>query len=63
MTADLLELIMDFNLSEEQEMIYQYGTNLAKDFDRKYWTDCAERNEFPTAMYQKVADDGFVGWV
>ncbi|OUS11838.1 hypothetical protein A9Q89_07910 [Gammaproteobacteria bacterium 53_120_T64] len=52
---------MDFNLSEEQEMIYQYGTNLAKDFDRKYWTDCAERREFPTAMYQKVADDGFVG--
>ena len=52
---------MEFNLNEEQQMIYDYGTNLAKDFDRKYWVDCAERREFPTAMYNKVAEDGFVG--
>lgn len=52
---------MDFNLSEEQQMIYEYGTNLAKDFPREYWVDCAERHVFPEAMYKKVADDGFVG--
>ncbi len=52
---------MDFNLSPEQQMIYEYGKNLAKDFDRAYWVDCAERREFPTAMYKKVAEDGFVG--
>jgi len=52
---------MDFQLSEEQQMIYQYGTNLAKDFPREYWVDCAEKREFPEAMYKKVAEDGFVG--
>ncbi|MBQ0799742.1 MAG: acyl-CoA/acyl-ACP dehydrogenase [Porticoccaceae bacterium] len=52
---------MNFNLSDEQKMIYEYGQSLAKDFDRKYWSECAERKAFPTEMYQKVADDGFVG--
>ncbi len=52
---------MDFELSHEQQMIYQYGENLLKDFCRDYWVDCAERHEFPTDMYKKVARDGFVG--
>lgn len=52
---------MDFALSQEQTMIYEYGKSLAKDFDRDYWVNCAETREFPTAMYKKVADDGFVG--
>ena len=52
---------MDFNLSEEQQMIYEYGQNLAKDFDRAYWVNCAETRTFPTEMYKKVADDGFIG--
>ncbi len=52
---------MDFELSHEQQMIYQYGENLLKDFSRDYWVDCAERHEFPTDMYKKVAQDGFVG--
>lgn len=52
---------MDFTLSHEQQMIYEYGENLLKDFSRDYWVDCAERHEFPTDMYRKVARDGFVG--
>jgi len=52
---------MDFHISDEQRMIYQYGTNLAKDFPRAYWVACAEKREFPEAMYKKVAEDGFVG--
>lgn len=52
---------MHFALSDEQKMIYEYGQSLSRDFDRKYWEDCAERKAFPTEMYQRVADDGFVG--
>lgn len=52
---------MDFDLSHEQRMIYEYGDKIATRFDRKYWMACAEKHEFPAAMYQKVADDGFVG--
>ena len=52
---------MDFDLSPERQMIYEYGQNLAKDFGRDYWVACAEQREFPTAMYKKVAEDGFVG--
>ncbi|MGK2914270.1 MAG: acyl-CoA dehydrogenase family protein [Porticoccaceae bacterium] len=52
---------MDFALSEEQKMVYEYGQNLVKTFDRKYWVDCAEHKRFPVEMYQKVAEDGFVG--
>ncbi len=52
---------MDFQLSDEQKMIYEYGQNLAKTYDRKYWMECAEAAKFPEEMYKKVADDGFVG--
>ncbi|MBQ0721126.1 MAG: acyl-CoA/acyl-ACP dehydrogenase [Gammaproteobacteria bacterium] len=52
---------MDFALSEEQQMIYDYGKNLYKDFDRDYWVRCAEVHAFPTEMYKKAAEDGFVG--
>jgi len=52
---------MDFNLSTEQQMIYDYGKSLSKTYDRKYWMEHAERSAFPEAMYKQVADDGFVG--
>ncbi|MBL4782887.1 MAG: acyl-CoA/acyl-ACP dehydrogenase [Porticoccaceae bacterium] len=52
---------MDFSLSEEQQMIYGYGANLAKTFDRKHWLEYADKARFPTDMYQQVAQDGFVG--
>lgn len=52
---------MDFALSHEQQMIYEYGQNLLKDFDRAYWVDCADNHRFPAEMYKRVAQDGFVG--
>lgn len=52
---------MDFALSHEQQMIYDYGGNLLKEFGRDYWLECAEKREFPSLMYQKVAQDGFAG--
>jgi acyl-CoA dehydrogenase len=52
---------MDFDLSQEQRQILEYGDAIAQKFDRKYWMDCAEKRAFPQALYQQVADDGFVG--
>ncbi|HEY3795070.1 MAG TPA: acyl-CoA dehydrogenase family protein [Bradyrhizobium sp.] len=52
---------MDFDLSQEQRQILEYGDAIAQKYDRKYWMDCAEKHVFPEALYQQVADDGFVG--
>ena len=52
---------MDFDLTTEQQQILDYGNSVAKQYDRRYWLDCAEKREFPAALYQKVAADGFVG--
>lgn len=52
---------MDFDLTHEQRQILDYGDAIAKKFDRKYWMDCAEKREFPAALYDQVAQDGFVG--
>jgi acyl-CoA dehydrogenase len=52
---------MDFALSHEQQMVYQYGENLLKKFGRDYWVDCADHHRFPAEMYRQVAQDGFVG--
>ncbi|MBQ0721129.1 MAG: acyl-CoA/acyl-ACP dehydrogenase [Gammaproteobacteria bacterium] len=52
---------MDFNISEEQSMIHQYGKSLSKTYDRKYWMENAEIHRFPEEMYSQVADDGFLG--
>ncbi|MCO5130008.1 MAG: acyl-CoA/acyl-ACP dehydrogenase [Xanthobacteraceae bacterium] len=52
---------MNFDLTTEQQQILDYGNAVAKQYDRRYWLDCAEKHEFPTALYQKVAADGFVG--
>ena len=52
---------MDFMLSDEQKMIFEYGRSLAADIGRDYWVECAEKGCFPDKMYKKVAQDGFVG--
>ncbi|MEZ0150912.1 MAG: acyl-CoA dehydrogenase family protein [Candidatus Reddybacter sp.] len=52
---------MNFSLSDEQNMIYDYGQSLVKSYDRKYWMECADTGRFPEEMYKQVAADGFVG--
>lgn len=52
---------MDFSLSDEHKMIYEYGDSLARTYDRKYWMEHAERCAFPADMYKQTAQDGFVG--
>ncbi|WP_407147197.1 acyl-CoA dehydrogenase family protein [Bradyrhizobium sp. ORS 86] len=52
---------MDFDLTQEQRQILEYGDTIARRFDRKYWMDCADKRVFPEALYRQVAEDGFVG--
>jgi acyl-CoA dehydrogenase len=52
---------MDFELSDVQQAVYEYGGKLAKKYDRKYWLAKADKHEFPREMWQQVADDGYLG--
>lgn len=52
---------MEFSLTDEQSMIYDYSQSLVKTYDRKYWMACADAGRFPEDMYKQVASDGFVG--
>ncbi len=52
---------MNFELSDEQRMILEYGDNVAKKFDRKYWMQCADENRSPRELWNQIAEDGFVG--
>jgi len=52
---------MDFELSDEQRMILDYGSKLAESFDRKQWLDYARRHEFPEHIWRQMGEDGFLG--
>ncbi len=52
---------MDFTLNDEQRQIYEYGEQLAKDFDHHYWLDHARNHKFPQALFDRIAKDGFLG--
>jgi acyl-CoA dehydrogenase len=52
---------MDFALSPEQQIIYDYGGKLAQTFDHKYWLEKARNCEFPWELWQQTAKDGFAG--
>jgi len=52
---------MDFELSDEQRMILDYGSKLAESFDRKQWLDFARRHEFPEHIWRQMGEDGFLG--
>ena len=52
---------MDFALTQEQRMIYEYGDRISKQFDHNYWRGYADKNERPTELYQQITNDGFLG--
>lgn len=52
---------MDFNLSDEQRQIYEYGGRLAQKFDNAYWLEHARRHQFPKELFAQIAKDGFLG--
>ncbi|KXJ49056.1 MAG: acyl-CoA dehydrogenase family protein [Cycloclasticus sp.] len=52
---------MNFELSDEQRMIYEYGDQVAKKYDQKYWLEKARKNEFTRELWDQVSEDGFMG--
>ena len=52
---------MDFALTQEQRMIYEYGDRISKEFDHNYWRGYANKNERPTELYEQITNDGFLG--
>lgn len=52
---------MDFTLTQEQRMIYEYGDRVSRTFDRRYWMQYADRHEPPKELYAQIASDGFLG--
>lgn len=52
---------MDFTLNDGQRQIYEYGGQLAQQYDNGYWLDHVRKHEFPKDMFHKIADVGFLG--
>jgi len=52
---------MNFELSQEQQMILEYGDRISKKFDHRYWKTYAERAETPHELYTQIAEDGYLG--
>ncbi len=52
---------MDFALTDEQQRILDYGGDLARQYDNRYWRDHARRHAFPREMFDQIARDGFLG--
>ena len=50
---------MNFQLTQEQRMIYEYGDRISKQFDHNYWRGYAEKNERPTELYQQSPTTAF----
>ncbi len=53
---------MDFELSKEQKDIQKAARRFAKgEFDRELALELEEKHEFPTEIWKKAADEGFIG--
>jgi acyl-CoA dehydrogenase len=52
---------VDFELTEDQQMIRRAVSELAAKFDDQYWMEKDERHEFPDEFYKAFADGGWLG--
>jgi acyl-CoA dehydrogenase len=52
---------MDFELTEDQELIRRSVAELAAKFDDHYWMERDQAHEFPTEFYRAIADGGWLG--
>jgi alkylation response protein AidB-like acyl-CoA dehydrogenase len=53
---------MDFELSKEQKDIQKAARRFAKgEFDRELALELEEKHEFPTEIWKKAAEEGFIG--
>ena len=53
---------MDFNLTEEQEMIRREVRSLADRFDLEYWRDHDKTGEYPHDFVKALLQHGHVEW-
>jgi acyl-CoA dehydrogenase len=52
---------MDFNFTEEQEMIAGSARAIAKDFPPEYWREKDLKEEFGEEFYKAISGVGFTG--
>lgn len=52
---------MNFELTQDQELIRRSVAELAAKFDDQYWMDKDQAHEFPTEFYDAVARGGWLG--
>ncbi|MBF6339320.1 acyl-CoA/acyl-ACP dehydrogenase [Nocardia abscessus] len=52
---------MNFELSEDQELIRKSVAELCRKFDDQYWMEKDQAHEFPTEFYDAVAGGGWLG--
>lgn len=52
---------MNFEISDEQRQIYEYGSQVVKKFSHEQWLAHARQNKFPQELFDLIAEDGFLG--
>jgi acyl-CoA dehydrogenase len=52
---------MNFELTDDQELIRKSVAELAHKFDDHYWMEKDQAHEFPSEFYQAIADGGWLG--
>jgi len=53
--------MMDFSLSQDQQMLVAAIEQLCSGFDDEYWLTCDRTGEYPEAFYQRLAKAGWLG--
>jgi acyl-CoA dehydrogenase len=52
---------MNFELTDDQELIRRSVAELARKFDDQYWMEKDQAHEFPAEFYKAMADGGWLG--
>ena len=52
---------MDFNFSEEHQLLLDTADKIARDFPRSYYVECAKTQTFPQAQWEALAEAGILG--
>lgn len=52
---------MDFELSDDQQLIRKSVAQLMRRFDDRYWMDKDRKHEFPIEFYEAIAHGGWLG--
>src|ERR1700761_8665012 len=52
---------MNFELTDDQELIRKSVAELARRFDDQYWMEKDLAHEFPAEFYKAIADGGWLG--